>query len=245
MTEHTLYNGNVVLEFNEGRHAYSKDGTFIPGVTTILNVLNKPALMPWVAKMCGTWLEDNWGRIQKAPDDAQELLIKEMKSHYRQRTEEAADIGTLAHQWIERFIRGADEPMPADERAAQSVQAFLDWWHAHKIEVLHSEKILFSQTHWYAGTVDLIAMIDDVLTLADFKTSSGIYDEMALQLSAYSLAYNEEHGEFPDQRLIIRLPKDKPGCEIKAFPNHVQDNEAWLAARKLHRWQTRMKEQGK
>jgi len=239
-----MYDGAVTIDFNEAKHAYSCEGTFIPGTTTILGIINKPALMPWTAKMCGEWLEDNWESFAK-PDPDIPALVKEMKGHYRKKTDTAADIGTMAHNWIERFIKGANEPPPENELAAQSVEAFLGWWHAHKIEVLHSEKVLFSRTHWYAGTVDLIAMVDDVLTLADFKTSSGIYPEMALQLSAYSLAYNEEYNEFPDQRLIIRLPKDKPGCELKYFENHAQDNEAWLAARELHRWQTRMKEQSK
>lgn len=243
MTQHVMYGGDVTIDFNEAKHAYSCEGTFIPGTTTILNILNKPALMPWVAKMCGEWVFDNWEAFTDPEPDIV-ALVKEMKGHYRKKTEAAADIGTIAHNWIERFIKGSNEEYP-DGPAGQSVDAFMEWWQAHKIEVLHSEKVLFSRTHWYAGTVDLIAMVDGVLTLADFKTSSGIYPEMALQLSAYSLAYNEEYNEFPDQRLILRLPKDKPGCEIKAFPNHVQDNEAWLAARELHRWQTRMKEQSK
>lgn len=244
MKTYSLYNGEITLNFNEANHSYWVDDKPIPGVTTILNVISKPALMPWVAKMCGVWLEENMVRLKESSADIP-ALVKEMKGHYRQTRDKAADTGTLAHAWIENFIRGIDAPLPDDEKVAQSVNAFLEWWNAHEITVLHSEKILFSKTHWYAGTCDLIAMIDGVLTLADFKTSSGIYNEMALQLSGYALAYNEEFNEFPDQRLIIRLPKDKPGCEIKAFPNHVQDNDAWLAARQLHRWQTRMKEQAK
>lgn len=116
MKSYSLYGGEITLNFNEGNHSYWVDDKPIPGVTTILNVISKPALMPWVAKMCGVWLslEENLSRVREKDADVP-ALVKEMKGNYRRRRDEAADIGTLAHAWIARYITGADEPLPEDK----------------------------------------------------------------------------------------------------------------------------------
>ena len=39
----------LILDFNEGKHIYKVEGEYAPSVTTILNSINKPALIPWAA----------------------------------------------------------------------------------------------------------------------------------------------------------------------------------------------------
>ena len=71
--------------------------------------------------------------------------------------------------------------------------------------------MLASVINMFAGTVDAVAEVDDVLTVVDFKTSSQISDEYFLQTSAYWLLLDEnlvEGEKRPEQRLILRIPKD-------------------------------------
>lgn len=39
------------ITFNEAAHSYTVNGEAVPGVTSVLGLLNKPALPPWAAKM--------------------------------------------------------------------------------------------------------------------------------------------------------------------------------------------------
>jgi hypothetical protein len=80
----------------------------------------------------------------------------------------------------------------------------------------------------------------------DIKTSTGIYDEMKLQVAAYMHAEQEESGEKYDGRWIIRLGKELDGkgnaiseakyvdAKKNAFK---QDFAAFVHTMGLHRWQ--------
>ena len=52
------------LAFDEEKHAYTWGGEFVPGVTSILSCIAKPALMPWAIGVTRDfWLEQvNAGR---------------------------------------------------------------------------------------------------------------------------------------------------------------------------------------
>ena len=46
------------LTFDADAHAYTWGGAFVPGVTSILSVIGKPALVPWAAGMAADhWLQ--------------------------------------------------------------------------------------------------------------------------------------------------------------------------------------------
>lgn len=248
MIDISLYGGEVTLRFDEGSHAYfAKDRAMdeplpVPGVTTVCGMKNKPALVPWAAKTCGDWLEANYERVRAVASevkaDEKKMiadLSKEMKAAHRNLTKKAADSGTIAHQWIERFIKGVDEAPPEDEAAQKAVGAFMKWWESHHVNVLASETIVFSRKHWYAGTMDLLAEIDGVLTLADFKTSSNIYADMAIQLGAYRLAWEEMGNPVPQEKLIINIQKNG-NLQTAKFNNHGPDERAFLSCLEIYRW---------
>ncbi|MEK6884229.1 MAG: hypothetical protein AABY22_31655, partial [Nanoarchaeota archaeon] len=59
-----LYNELVILEFDKLKHLYfvttpDEETKRAYGVTSILGVLNKPALMFWSANMAAKYVEDN------------------------------------------------------------------------------------------------------------------------------------------------------------------------------------------
>ena len=222
------------ITFRESDHTYWCDGLPVVGVTTAISMKNKPFLVGWAAKMCGLWLEDNWQRfLEKDPDILS--LIKEMKSAYREKTKEAASIGTLVHGWVEEFIKGKNPERPKDERAQKSINAFLEWWYGNEVQVLEVEKVVFSKQHWYAGKMDFLAIINGKKTLADIKTSSGIYPEMGLQLAAYRMAYREMTGEHIDSRLIINIRKDGK-LQTSYFKEHAADERGFLSCLELYKW---------
>ncbi len=236
-----LYDGTVDLTFNAKAHRYTAQTETmeaalpVPGVTTAIGMLSKPVLLPWVAKMCGEWLEENWPRLAPSMPGERQDLIKEMKGAYRKKTTDAANTGTLVHHWIEKFTTGDQQPVPDDDKACNAIEAFLFWWGTNRVEVRHTEQMLFSKEHWFAGTVDLIATIDGVPSIADYKSSSNIYPEMGLQLAAYALAWREMTGEDLKHRVIVNATKEGK-LRTQTFPNHDADEKGFLACLDLYRW---------
>jgi len=169
-----------------------KDGTRVPGTTTIIGILDKPALLYWA-----------WNLGKEGID-------------FRKARDKAADIGTIAHYLVECDIKNEkpdlSEYAPADvDKAENAFLAWLDFRKAHKIAPLKSELQLVSEKYRYGGTIDIYAVMDEVPTLIDLKTSSGIYPEMRLQLAAYDNLLHENNYEVK-QQYIVRI--DKSGDEF-------------------------------
>lgn len=142
------------------------DGTRVPGVTTILGILNKPALIKW----------------------ANNLGLQGIDStKYR---DEMADIGTLAHKMILAYFNKAeadtsDYSKNQIELAENCLLSFWEWEKGHNIEVILAEESLVSEEHSFGGTIDLYCKLDGKATLLDFKTGKGLYPEHTYQVAAY------------------------------------------------------------
>lgn len=142
------------------------DGTRVPGVTTVLNVIAKPALISWANRM-------GLDGINTA-----------------KHVDELADIGTLAHAMIAHHLGGPppdldDYSKNQIDRAENSVLSFHEWAKGKELVTVLSEEQMVSEELSYGGTCDWVGHIDGVLTLLDLKTGKAIYDEMLYQVAAY------------------------------------------------------------
>lgn len=124
--------------------------------------------------------------------------------------EEAADIGTVTHAWIEAHLRKEDIGLETlSPLARNAVDAFLKWESQHNLVVLSTEQTFYNCKLHYAGTADCVARIDGELTLFDWKTASGIYMEAAIQAWGYALADESENAERLYRQVAIgRFGKD-------------------------------------
>ncbi len=225
------------LEFDEKKHAYKYDGNFVPGVTSILSCIGKPALIPWAAGMASDhWLKEvkSWGD-QIPTAERVTAIHKEAKSAHRKKAQDAADIGHNVHEYAEMYFKKKDVPALLTDQAKRGVEAFHKWLDAHHVEIISSERRVFSLQYYFAGTCDLVAKVDGVMVVGDIKTSSGIYPEMRLQTAAYQRAIEEEDGTKFPERLIIRFDKKDGNFEAKTFKNFDLDFAGFLAALNLYR----------
>jgi len=156
---------------------FTKSGEKVPGTTTIIGRFkNSGALIYWA---------------YKRGKDGLELYDSRDK---------AAEIGTVVHDMVERFI-ALEDPMKAlealkeeDHKAAlNAFNAFDDWFEMNQFKVVAQEVQLVSDIHRYGGTPDAIAEDSKGrLVLLDWKTSSsGVFVDYLLQLGAYRILWNE------------------------------------------------------
>lgn len=219
------------LAFDEKKHMYTWGGKPVPGVTTILSNLSKPMLIGWAARMAS----DHWLECVKAGRADLEVVYEEAKAAHRKKKEAAGGIGHNVHKYAECVFKGLDLPELETDQAKRGVEAFHKWYDSHKIEVITSERRIFSQEFYYAGTCDFVAKIDGEYGVGDIKTSSGIYVEARFQTAAYQHALQEEKNiKFP-VRWVIRFDKNTGEFEAKEFRNFDLDFAGFNAALNIHR----------
>lgn len=236
-----LYNKTVVIDFyGEGKYHYyvnRKTGERIIGVTTATGVVDKSRpLIIWATRLAKTHLIDLLGN---GTIIAEEHIEEAVKLH-EVKKQEAANAGTLVHEWAEAYINGEDPELPTDEKVLNGVTAFLNWVREHNIKFYESESMVYSKKHNYVGTLDAIAKIKNRTCVIDFKTSNAVYSEMRYQVAAYQMAYEEQTGKkFTGPRYLIRFDKDTGDFHIHNLDeqpdNYKKDCEAFLAALTLKR----------
>jgi len=189
----------------------------LPSATTVLRCLNKPFLMGWAAKMTAEYMRgvlNDMAVGDRAPEDLTEKeierLVKEAKAAHKKASTDAMDIGSAVHAWIENyyktFLGGPGiQDVPADE-LYNPIEAFLDWTEKNNVHPICVEERIWSAER-YAGTLDLYGEVGGQLTLADFKVSTGHWDEHLLQLGAYDMAFRERTGNKIRRYLSVRLDK--------------------------------------
>lgn len=225
-----IYGGQ--LTFDDDAHVYQFNGTPIAGVTSILKTINKPALIQWSATTAANFVKDHWHEGMGKNDI--ELLCREAARAHNKVRDTAAGIGTEVHSFVEASLKGQPLPKITSEAAFQACNAFMNWRQQHTIKSLANEQILFSKNWWYAGTADILAMVDGKLTLADIKTSSGIYPEMFMQVGAYTNALEEMRPDLKiEQWMIVRLDKKTGQLEVGSMPRTQIYIDAFLRCREL------------
>lgn len=175
-------------------------GEFVPGVTTVLNLLNKPQLVAW-ANNLGLQGIDN-----------------------RKYLDEAAQVGGLGHYLIECAIKemSPEEHIPdysqnQIERASHAVSAWQTWCEQFRsVETVESEVQLVSDEHRFGGTIDWLVKINGILTLVDFKTSAAVYRDHRIQACAYWKLL-QENGYRIGGLQIIHVPRG-PGEVVDPTP---------------------------
>lgn len=202
-----------------------KSGKRVKGVTTVLNCLAKPALVPWgysqglenyarvtegIAKMIAEGHEDPNVLLGLVMQYLQEFQV----SGLYEKRDKAADAGTLGHALVEHDIKGLPAPslegVPNDTRkkAEGCFLSYLEWKDTTKFKLIYSEVSLVSEAHGFGGCLDIGGETTS-LELIDLKTSKGIYWSMWVQVAGYGILWNENHSDNPIQGYnILRIGPD-------------------------------------
>jgi len=163
-------------------HSYQLDGQRIPGVTTVIGILDKPALVNWAAQQTAYYADENWEKLSAMrPGERIQLMEKARYNTNRK----AVVKGNRIHDLGEKLGKGEQVDVPLEIRSQVEAYAkFLDAW---DLDVIATETPV-CHTEWaFAGTFDLIAESPRFgRALMDIKTGKGVYAEVALQLNAYA-----------------------------------------------------------
>jgi len=168
---------------------HNKAGKQLPGVTTIIGVLNKPALVPWANNLglAGTNVREYVDVLAKVGKVGHDMICCHNKGVKFQANGERADL---------------------IDKAENCFLSYLAWEKQHTVEPILCEEPLVSELHGYGGTIDCYAKVDGVLTIVDYKTGKAIYPEHIYQVAAYRQLL-EEHGHDVANVRILQIGRDE------------------------------------
>jgi hypothetical protein len=188
LPSYKFYGGTIEIWFDKIPHIYFKyndkgERQDIDGVTTVLHVLNKEYLKPWVAKVTVNKMKELMmtpeGRIKSFSTEELLAWFEEAKREHKNVLDNAGNIGHLAHDAIETSIKHAiantngivqtcpvvvlkefENYTPEQVAQAQScANAAYDWMNAHSVVWMNTEKKVYSREYDYSGTLDGDAFI--------------------------------------------------------------------------------------
>jgi len=184
------------LRFTPGGHRYyltPPDGgkaVLVPSATGLLELLAKPALVGWAARIAADYAINEWDTLSALPMSERHAAIAGSAKAARNR---AAVKGTEVHRLAEQLLHG--HPVDAAPDVLPKVEAAARFIEASGLKVQLTEARVFSDCDddfnlcGYAGTFDVLAEHPRYgRILVDWKTGSGPWPEMALQLAAYAHA---------------------------------------------------------
>lgn len=176
---------------------YLKDGTRVPGVTTVISPYgDSGGLVHWA-----------WALGMQGKD-------------YREERDNAADAGTMAHGAVEAWVHNQTfeftGPDDVCKKARSSFGAFLEWAQQSQLKVTHTEVGLVSEKYKFGGTLDAI-LVSNRRAMGDWKTSGRVYPKNLIQLAAYGKLWEEHNPNEPIEGGFHLLRFDK---EFGDFHQH-------------------------
>jgi len=218
------------------------DGTIYPSVTSVIDQLDKPALIYWAARMSAEYATLHREALADLPADDAITLIK---GNWRKARDKAGARGTRIHEYLE-------DPTwtPTLEAAPylEQAQIFLE---ANNLTVAATEISFSHPGEGYAGTADVIATSNGDRYVVDWKTGKGIYDSHALQIVALGEAthqldeYGGEHPSTPiDYGVVVRLAPDEHEAHLiqKGSEQWVTAWDAFRGLIPVWQWKREVKE---
>jgi len=201
----------------------TKDGIKVPGVTTVLGILAKPALVPWANKLGLQGIE-----VGKYVDSL-------------------ADVGTLCHTIVECHLKGQDvdysDYTPNQREMAEIAAAkFFNWEKENDFKMIESELQLVSENHMFGGTCDIYGILNGKKTLIDIKTSKACYPEHFTQVAAYKILLQESGRKVEDAKILRIGREESEGFDVKDVPMIDIHAEKFLACLEITKIDKRLKE---
>lgn len=232
---------------------YLADGTRVPGVTTIIGGVKCGGIEPllhWSWETAHTPLMKARGLLENLTtalldeDDPDlgavlEFLDQPVEDfNYRTKRDKAADIGTLAHNMIERDILGHTVEIEGDpdmiQKAESAYGAYCEWADQSKLEIIATEMQLVSETHRFGGTPDAIGRLNGKIVLLDWKTSNSVYGDHLVQLAAYHILVEECTDYKIEGHHLCRFAKEHGDFAHHSYPDLTREAGVFLKMREIY-----------
>lgn len=200
------------------RHQYRVEpgGETVPGVTTAINVVEKPALVWSAAKIAAeTALTEHrrkativrrhrktltaLGKKERelaynGSDD--EVFVHYCRGEHRRQWDAKAARGTRVHEVAEKWTINPGEPVEVLKEDEGYINALEAFYNDCQPKFLKAELVVLNEMYRFGGRFDAVVEIGDQRYMLDYKTGSHYPGPLAMQQVAYMncgvAAYDDE-----------------------------------------------------
>lgn len=191
----------------------------VPSVTTVLKAGSSDALVQWAVDQTAGYAAINPDSVftrspdaafgylrfywRRTPDPLEEGF--ELRNYHRGVLQEAADLGTSIHEWMQADAGDGEYPdvSTKNESFFEMVVEWNKWYAENFVEPVFTEATVYNSELGYAGTLDCLWRINGELWLLDMKSSRGLWPDHSRQLAALkeadTLLLKDESGEWTHQ----------------------------------------------
>lgn len=204
--------------------------------TSVTRLLDKSqVLIKWAVGLVGghitSFLEtaksDSFSREEIS------LVVGEAVLKPEEKKVAGGEVGDIIHTFAHDFakakiekkkvpsIEHLDESDDKHRQALNGINAFLDWYNNNEVEFIKMEEPVYYNSLIagdskegepvieYVGIMDLLARVNGVIKVVDYKTSKGVYSDQRYQVSSYKQAWNSNNDELQaDSSLILNFGKE-------------------------------------
>lgn len=237
--------------FRDSKGVYNWKDESYPSATTILKVLDKPALPRWAANSVAEYVVGIAKKIESRELTGKEGLAALLDYDTLKQTpwafaEKKRDMGSTFHSIAEQITLGhpiAPEAFAEDIRGY--IVSFLNWMDDSGAVFEANEFMCLNRAFGYAGTCDGLIKLPnrEGLTIIDFKTGKASYREHALQLAAYRFAeviclQDGSELAMPETLgTIVLLPNpDGSGCKSIEWPVGLAEFNTFASIIPVYKW---------
>lgn len=216
------YDVNLIIENGNHHYVIGDDSSYKPGVTTILDEMNKH-LVPWAAKEVSNFIISILSKCKDLPDRDRifddhflNTLLKRAKKQPQIIKDKSANFGTITHSIIDKIIKKT--PYTRFKELETVLMSYDHFIETSGLKPICGDLKVGSKSLGYGGSLD--AIFEDSSgnwTVVDFKTGSRIYETHAYQISAYIYALIEQYNIAPSTisgGMVIRLDKNKVSYQV-------------------------------
>jgi len=167
-----------------------------PSVTRVKDILAKPFLYGWYAKL-------GWTKCEKIKKESQ-------------------DIGLEVHETIEQRLLNKSVTTKSPQVLELVDAVFTSFIDLNKPQIVWLEKHLISEKHKTHGTCDGCFIIGEDYVLLDWKTSSRLNKTDEIQLAGYLVCLEETDPELAakvNTGLIVNVNKDTKKVLLQTVRN--------------------------
>src|SRR5689334_8141139 len=142
-----------IRRVDTARRPYYKDanGLRVPGVTSLLNGVPKPALINWSADATAAYAVDNWDELAALPPSAR---LKKLKGARYEDTDQAGKLGRQVHELADPLARGEEVEVP--DVAADYVSSYLQFLEEWNPDPRLIETLTINYKRGYVAILDAV-----------------------------------------------------------------------------------------
>jgi hypothetical protein len=146
--------------------------------------------------------------------------------------ERGKNVHAIARYYLEKRL----DESTIDEAYLGYFEAIKSFMKDFNPKIIAVEKIVYSPTWDFIGTLDFVCQINEKIILCDWKTSQSMMRWMGLQLAGYKIAWDE------NEKKSLRI-KERWGVQLSyegKYKIHVyncaSDQDIFICTSKVNKW---------